>query len=651
MATNKEDRSFKTLINRETTDSDNKFYFNEFGADTINVHSDDIWSDTIPYNDPPLGIALGRVEQQTLFALTVDPTVPNSQSWKAGTKDWISPKYGDGFVAHLFDGDDVEIFPTDPLDWFFDYQTGILTFNGTLTRPTPLKISGYRYIGNKGAGGGSQDLDILYSLTPLAATVDYDDLDAVDPPADTYFATQDEIDDFLTTAGATSFKHIEKLWDALPVFIFHPITIELAATVHRPASDAGNYAFQLNGKYFSRDGNITFNGATSSTWIDIVAAQTITAHQALGSYDPWVQVAGTPFAGQDLKGLFAVFDTGQACIIHDHDDSTLFVLQKLSPTPIDGVTTVRVCRPSTVLQNSLDGITQKSSSGCMYLSNDADGIRPVKFVNCWLQSFGAQWHVSSTYSTAYIALDHCLFDIAEEFDTFGFTCGRAVQATNGFGVNLTHVSFRGRYGINDQSHIYYADGIRGVMINSYMRGGRRVNYIETDSFLNTYFCVFEDEGWSDYYGSKAFFRIGYGSSWSNQQVAISTYEGKRTTFRTAHDQNAFRVIKCIDPFNRGFTHGVWFEGFQVPIVLVDDSDCDLSLCGDGYPGWQNDGVGNSDVGIEVIGGGQKITLGPGVDISGTAGDIRLEGIVGPYTDLGTYVNPLITQRLNIVSKD
>ncbi|KKM81531.1 hypothetical protein LCGC14_1328970, partial [marine sediment metagenome] len=52
MATTKEDRSYKSLQNHEVTDSINKLIFNEFGSDTINVHAGDIWSDSIPYDDP-----------------------------------------------------------------------------------------------------------------------------------------------------------------------------------------------------------------------------------------------------------------------------------------------------------------------------------------------------------------------------------------------------------------------------------------------------------------------------------------------------------------------------------------------------------------------------------------------------------------------
>ena len=71
MPWNKEDRSFKTLINRETTDSSNKNFFNELGADTINIHADDVWAESIPYNNPSSAVTLGRASLSTLFVLLI----------------------------------------------------------------------------------------------------------------------------------------------------------------------------------------------------------------------------------------------------------------------------------------------------------------------------------------------------------------------------------------------------------------------------------------------------------------------------------------------------------------------------------------------------------------------------------------------------
>ena len=136
MAWTQTDRAFKTLINRRTTDSTNKYWYNEFSDSTINIHSSEIWADPIS-SSPAAAVSAGVAQQYTQFTLTLDSTVANNQCYYAsdGTnrlKDWISTKYGEDYQAHLFSNTGSEIFPTDACQWFFDYQTGILTFNGSV---------------------------------------------------------------------------------------------------------------------------------------------------------------------------------------------------------------------------------------------------------------------------------------------------------------------------------------------------------------------------------------------------------------------------------------------------------------------------------------------------------------------------------------
>jgi len=102
MTWTKEDRSFKTLLGRETTDSAGKKFYNEFGANTINVHADNVWSETIPTNNPSGAVTAGVASAETLHVLTEDTSVPNSQSWKSSYQGWISTKYGDNFTIRVF---------------------------------------------------------------------------------------------------------------------------------------------------------------------------------------------------------------------------------------------------------------------------------------------------------------------------------------------------------------------------------------------------------------------------------------------------------------------------------------------------------------------------------------------------------------------
>lgn len=163
MAYTKEDKSFKTLLNKRATSSDKEFY-EEFGDRTLDVHADEVRAEIIAFDDPVQAILDGVVQEYTLLSLTLDNTVANQQAWFAfdtvRLNAWISDKYGASYAIKLFDGNDDEIFPTDPSEWLFDYSTGILTFNGNVSSiPKPFKITGYRYIGDYvsdviGTGGG-----------------------------------------------------------------------------------------------------------------------------------------------------------------------------------------------------------------------------------------------------------------------------------------------------------------------------------------------------------------------------------------------------------------------------------------------------------------------------------------------------------------
>jgi hypothetical protein len=155
LAINYLDLVFKTLMNRRVTDSDGKYYFNEFGDETLNVHLNEIWADTID-EDPTISLQMNIVEYRELFVMTEDPTVPNQESWYAEEegmrlRDWVPDKYGLDYKINLFDADDNEIFPTNDCEWFFNHKTGILTFNRNVESfRKPFKISCYRYIGKKG---------------------------------------------------------------------------------------------------------------------------------------------------------------------------------------------------------------------------------------------------------------------------------------------------------------------------------------------------------------------------------------------------------------------------------------------------------------------------------------------------------------------
>jgi len=160
------DLTFKKLFNKRVTSSTKRIY-EEVGDYTVSIHADEIWAETIPGTPP--GSTTAVVEVKTLFSLTRDTTVSGEQAWYAvdglgnRLKDWISDKYdggaGSSYAVMLFDQDDNQIPATDPSNWLFDYQTGILILQNTHASATGFKITGYRYVGAKGVAGASGVVD------------------------------------------------------------------------------------------------------------------------------------------------------------------------------------------------------------------------------------------------------------------------------------------------------------------------------------------------------------------------------------------------------------------------------------------------------------------------------------------------------------
>jgi len=178
MSWNKTDRSFKILINRRVTDAEpSKYYYNEKGDFTLDLHSLEIKMDTIPGTPPGADTSVVKVYNFAgRLTLIEDTSVPGQMTWFASSnsntvlaqtdeasrlKDWVPDKYGSGYVIQLYDSADVQIPYSDASGWYFDYPTGILTFanantdSGSVASRAPYKVVGYRYIGRKGTGSVS----------------------------------------------------------------------------------------------------------------------------------------------------------------------------------------------------------------------------------------------------------------------------------------------------------------------------------------------------------------------------------------------------------------------------------------------------------------------------------------------------------------
>lgn len=176
MSWDKTDLSFKTLINKRETDNA-KLYLNEKGDFTINVHAEEIWFDAIPSTPPTFTSSVVRVfPTSSPITLVQDSSVGGGMAYFASTntdpitsqtdetsrlKDFISDKFGRGYAAHVYDSSGNLLSVADPSGYFFNYQTGILTFSSASTQfanvanSGPFKVAVYQYVGRKGIGNAT----------------------------------------------------------------------------------------------------------------------------------------------------------------------------------------------------------------------------------------------------------------------------------------------------------------------------------------------------------------------------------------------------------------------------------------------------------------------------------------------------------------
>lgn len=153
------DLVFKKAVNRQYT-SPNKAFYEELGAVPYKLKGSDIWVNPIPQTPPAETTPI--IEKYSNFVLTEDNTVANKQCWVACAHqtpggdptaqrlgDFISPRYGQGYTVVLRDGAGNQLFDTDAVGWFFDYESGTLTFDNNPSgfNTSQFTIDIYRYVG------------------------------------------------------------------------------------------------------------------------------------------------------------------------------------------------------------------------------------------------------------------------------------------------------------------------------------------------------------------------------------------------------------------------------------------------------------------------------------------------------------------------
>ena len=166
----------------KTAPNANKQAFNESIPSPLLMRGDKVWqsSGSIPGVKPAATSSIVRIYQDAAggsdtVETTEDLSAPDNRTWKTNLTDWIPTEFGSTYLVKVYVDDAGESDPQttgtqlfqagsgNNDEWFFDYSSGVLNFNGT-NIPTVIGtgvtgksvyIVGARYIGPFGVGGGS----------------------------------------------------------------------------------------------------------------------------------------------------------------------------------------------------------------------------------------------------------------------------------------------------------------------------------------------------------------------------------------------------------------------------------------------------------------------------------------------------------------
>ena len=159
----------------KTAESTVKEAFNESIPSPLLYRGDLVWmeSDQITGNPPASTTSIIQVYKDGVGSFspsvecTEDLTAPDNQTWKTNAINWIPTQFGDNYLVQVYVANSGVTNPqtsgtklfqagsgTDDT-WFFDYQSGVLNFNGAnvpsqIASPITGKsvyVVGYRYVG------------------------------------------------------------------------------------------------------------------------------------------------------------------------------------------------------------------------------------------------------------------------------------------------------------------------------------------------------------------------------------------------------------------------------------------------------------------------------------------------------------------------
>jgi hypothetical protein len=168
----------------KTAEPTSKEAFNESIASPLLYRGDLVWTSSgdIPATPPTNTTSLVQVYKDgggggysPTVECTEDLTAPDNQTWKTNLTNWVPTQFGDNYLVQVYVANSGNTTPQtsgtklfaagsgNDDTWFFDYQAGILNFNGA-NIPSQITggitgksiyIVGYRYVGPFGVGGST----------------------------------------------------------------------------------------------------------------------------------------------------------------------------------------------------------------------------------------------------------------------------------------------------------------------------------------------------------------------------------------------------------------------------------------------------------------------------------------------------------------
>ena len=182
-----------------TTGAGSKQAFNESISSPLLYRGDLIWMQSDQITSSPPGSTNSIIEvykdgggggYSPTVECTEDLTSPDNQTWNTNLSNWVPTQFGDNYLVQVYVANSgisnpqsvgTKLFQsgsgTDDT-WFFDYQAGVLNFNGAvipsqIVSPITGKsiyIVGYRYVGLIGVTNSSTNITVQDEGSNIVAT-------------------------------------------------------------------------------------------------------------------------------------------------------------------------------------------------------------------------------------------------------------------------------------------------------------------------------------------------------------------------------------------------------------------------------------------------------------------------------------------------